>query len=92
MAAQTSWSTGSGTEPSRRAVAKSPAGKKRTPRTKAGKAAKIKTVLGEFKAGTLRSGSPTGPKVTDRAQGIAIALSEAGMSKKRSGGVLKSKG
>jgi hypothetical protein len=29
----------------------------------------------------LHSGSKTGPKVTDRKQAIAIALSEAGLSK-----------
>jgi hypothetical protein len=51
------------------------------PRTKAGKAAKVKTVLGEFKRGTLHSGSPSGPKVTNRKQAQAIALSEAGQAK-----------
>lgn len=30
----------------------------------------------EFKAGTLHSGSKTGPKVTSRKQAIAIMLSE----------------
>ena len=38
-------------------------------------------VMGEFKRGTLKSGS--GAKVTSRKQAIAIALSEAGMSKKK---------
>lgn len=31
----------------------------------------------EFKAGTLNSGSPTGPKVTSRKQAIAIGLNSA---------------
>lgn len=44
--------------------------------------AKVKKVMEEFKHGTLHSGSKEGPKVTDPKQGIAIALSEAGMSKK----------
>lgn len=38
---------------------------------------KVHKVLGEFKRGTLHSGSPKGPKVTSRKQAIAIALSEA---------------
>ncbi len=42
---------------------------------------KIHVVMGEFKRHTLRSGS--GDKVTNRDQAIAIAMSEAGMSKKR---------
>ena len=37
----------------------------------------------EFKTGTLHSGSKKGPKVTSRKQAIAIAMSEAGMSKKK---------
>jgi hypothetical protein len=60
------------------------------PQTKAGKARKVRTVLHEFKTGALRSGSAKGPKVTNRDQAIAIALSEAGMSKRS--GVLKSRG
>ena len=42
---------------------------------------KIKKVMGEFKEGTLHSGSKKGPEVTSRKQAIAIALSEAGMAK-----------
>ena len=38
-------------------------------------------VMGEFKRGTLKSGS--GAKVTSRKQAIAIALSEAGKSKRK---------
>ena len=42
---------------------------------------KVGVVMSEFKKGTLHSGS--GEKVTNPKQGIAIALSEAGMSKKK---------
>ena len=51
------------------------------PKTKKGKAAKVKKVLGEFKRGKLKSSA--GKKVTSRKQAQAIALSEAGLSKKR---------
>ena len=44
---------------------------------------KVSAVMKEFKRGTLHSGS--GSKVTSRKQAIAIAMSEAGMSKKRKG-------
>jgi len=37
---------------------------------------KTATVMHEFKAGTLHSGSAKGPRVTNRKQAIAIALSE----------------
>lgn len=37
---------------------------------------KVAKVMHEWKTGTLRSGSKKGPKVTDRKQAIAIALSE----------------
>ena len=37
----------------------------------------------EFKAGKLHSGSKKGPKVTSKKQAIAIALSEAKMTKKK---------
>jgi hypothetical protein len=53
------------------------------PRTKAGKQAKVHKVMKEFQSGTLRSGSSTGPKVQSRKQAQAIALSEAGLSKKK---------
>lgn len=43
---------------------------------------KVGTVMHEFKEGTLRSGSKSGPKVKSRKQAMAIAMSEAGMSKK----------
>jgi hypothetical protein len=37
----------------------------------------MKTEMDKFKAGTLHSGSPSGPKVTNRKQAIAIGISEA---------------
>jgi hypothetical protein len=37
---------------------------------------KIATVMNEFKAGKLHSGSPKGPIVTNPKQAIAISLSE----------------
>jgi hypothetical protein len=52
------------------------------PTTKAGKMKKVAKVMGEYKAGTLHSGKG-GKIVKSKAQGIAIALSEAGMSKKK---------
>jgi hypothetical protein len=41
---------------------------------------KVGKVMGEYKRGTLRSGK--GAKVKSRKQAIAIALSEAGKSRK----------
>ena len=43
----------------------------------------VAKVMREYKKGTLRSGSAKGPKVTKKKQAVAIAMSEAGMSKKR---------
>jgi hypothetical protein len=42
-------------------------------------AKKIQQVMGEYKAGTLKSSS--GAKVRKKKQAVAIALSEAGKSK-----------
>ena len=38
--------------------------------------AKIEKVMHEFKEGKLHSGSKKGPKITNRKQAIAVALSE----------------
>jgi len=58
------------------------------PTTKAGKAAKVAKTMREYKAGTLHAGvNPKGPKkaplAKSRKQAVAIALSQAGMSKKK---------
>ena len=52
---------------------------------------KVQKVMHEFKAGELHSGSKKGPVVKNRKQAIAIALSEANMSKKgyAKGGMIK---
>lgn len=44
--------------------------------------AKVKKVMGEYKEGTLHSGK-NGPVVKSKKQAIAIALSEANLSKKK---------
>jgi hypothetical protein len=48
---------------------------------KAAAAKKVGKVMHEYKTGMLHTGSKKGPTVTSRKQAIAIALSEAGMSK-----------
>lgn len=50
-------------------------------KTKAEK--KISKVMREFGKGKLHSGSKKGPEVKSRKQAIAIALSEAGVSRKK---------
>jgi hypothetical protein len=53
-----------------------------------GKAAKVAKVMKEYKAGKLKAGiNPKGPKkapmAKSRKQAIAIAMSEAGMKRKK---------
>jgi ribosomal protein L21E len=55
---------------------------KLTPKTKAGKMKKVGKVMKEFKTGSLHSGKG-GKVVKSPKQAIAIALSEAGMAKKK---------
>ena len=55
-------------------ISSSPAKKK--------KQANVKKVMKEFKEGKLKSGG-SGKKVKNRKQAIAIALNEAGVSKKK---------
>jgi hypothetical protein len=43
---------------------------------------KVRKVMREFKSGTLHSGKG-GPVVKSRKQAVAIALSEAGVAKKK---------
>jgi ribosomal protein L21E len=45
-------------------------------------AKKVAKVMREYKAGTLHSGKK-GPVVKSRKQAVAIALSEAGMAKRK---------
>ena len=44
---------------------------------------KISKVLSEYKRGKLRSGSKKGPKVTNRKQAVAIAMSEGRKAARR---------
>jgi Family of unknown function (DUF6496) len=55
---------------------------KKVPKSKKAKG-KIEKTLHEFKHGELHSGSKKGPKVKSRKQAIAIALSQARKSKKK---------
>lgn len=49
----------------------------KTPLSGSKQKTKMKKVMGEFKSGALKSGSPKGPQVKNRAQAIAIGMSEA---------------
>ena len=49
---------------------------------KSAKQAKVGKVMHEYKTGTLHSGKK-GPVVKSKKQAVAIALSEAGMTKKK---------
>jgi hypothetical protein len=45
---------------------------------------KVSKVMKEYSEGKLHSGSKKGPVVKNKKQAIAIGMSEAGMSKKKS--------
>lgn len=44
---------------------------------------KVEKTMHEFKAGTLRSGSRSGPKVKNRKQAVAIAMNQARRGKRK---------
>ena len=50
---------------------------------KSDKVHKVHKVMREYKEGKLHSGSKSGPEVKSRKQAVAIAMSEAGESKKK---------
>lgn len=52
---------------------------------KHGKHGKVQKVMHEYKAGALHSGSKRGPVVKRRKQAVAIAMHEAGLSRKKGG-------
>ena len=52
----------------------------------------VRQEMHKFAAGTLHSGSKSGPVVKSRKQAIAISLSEAGMSKKKNPGSIANRG
>ena len=53
------------------------------PRTKRGRRSTVTRVMREFKEGQLKGGRGRHGTVTSRRQAIAIALSEAGVSRKK---------
>jgi Family of unknown function (DUF6496) len=53
------------------------------PRTKRGRHGTVTRVMREFKEGTLKGGRGRRGKVKNRKQAIAIALTEAGVSRKQ---------
>lgn len=53
------------------------------PRTKRGRRAKVARVMREFEEGRLKGGRGRHGKVKSRRQAIAIALSEAGVSRRK---------
>jgi uncharacterized protein DUF6496 len=61
-------------------------------RGSAAKKGKMQQVMGEFKRGTLHSGSKRGPKVKSRAQAIAIAMKQSGQSRGGTRRALRAKG
>lgn len=56
-------------------------GKRKKPKTKSGKKAKMEKIMHEYKHGQLHSSSKSGPRVKSRKQAIAIALKQSGQSK-----------
>ena len=56
---------------------------RKKPRTKKQKQKVLHAEMKKFKAGKLHSGSKKGPVVTNPKQAIAIAMSAAGLSRKK---------
>ena len=54
-------------------------------KAKSVKKAKVVKVMKEYGSGKLHSGSKKGPLVKSKKQALAIALSEAGIAKKKRG-------
>jgi hypothetical protein len=65
-------------------MAKKKKATKKTPKASPAQKQKVEKVMHEFKHGELRSGG-SGDVVEDRDQAVAIALSEAGLSRNDSG-------
>ena len=63
-------------------VERNPVASRQMREARGGKVKKVREVMGEYKRGTLHSGSKQGPMVKSRAQAKAIAMSEAGVSRK----------